>query len=281
MKRLALILTLIATGAFAQVEPLDIQTRGQAQIVARRHARDDAEAQMLTELGLILIGEQPLSEWLANHPDADLAIRRAIRRAEVTTDDAESGMWVIGLEVPISDIRDALPASVRDDTETTGTRALTARGRAPIPWEGADANISVLPRPPVREEINLPSIDIETAPAPTPIVAAPPRPVRVDLTYATWRSDISMTTTGTGRTTSAALNGALREMETTIRNLPVGPETTVGDWAASSPQREQAVQAAMGQATESDRRLTPEGVCEVDLTIPLRGLRTALEESRP
>jgi hypothetical protein len=149
--------TLILLTVLAGMLPaatVSIETRGQAQLVARRHAIDAAVADLSVQAHELLArGEETLGEWLEAHPgDPPLLLEQALRDAEVIFDEPSDGRWSVTLAVSVSAINEALEPVLRRGLAEEETLRLRGRGSAPIRWGSLDANVT--DRPPA--SLNLP-----------------------------------------------------------------------------------------------------------------------------
>jgi hypothetical protein len=288
-----LALALCAAASFAA--PLEIATRGQAQLVARRHAIDEAVANLQEQvMALEVQSGVTLAQWVEARPDAMTDVTRALRGADLTLDDPSQGRWRVEMELTVEDLNTALESRLRRGLTADPERRLRAEGSAAIAWEGADVNVPVptssSPPPeevaeapaPAPAEPNLPPLGTPIA-APSAYPPAATRTIVVNPNMLDWDDQFALSATGEGRTVADATAAARRELEAQVRALPVASSATVGDWADALASQEAALDLILSLATETDRRLTAAGVCEVDLAVPLTGLRLTLlnEEMQP
>ncbi len=259
MRRAALIaLTLAALPTAAGT--VDVETRGQAQIVARRQAIDRAVADLATQSASLEVrADTTLGQWLATRPDEALRVAQALRDATVLRDEPASGEWCITLALTVADLNDALQSRLRRGLAEDDARRLTGRGAVPIPWRGRGVNTVSRPSP---------------SASPITVAVRPTRsvPLVIDPRALDWENQVTLMATGQGATPATATGQARRALIEALRALPVGPAATVGDWAALSPAHAASFEIPVRAISEVDRHLTPTGICEVELAIPLRGL---------
>jgi hypothetical protein len=156
--RISLILLLLIAAAMPAAT-VSIETRGQAQLVARRHAIDAAVADLRVRAHeLIVRGEETLGEWLEAHPgDPPLLLEQALRDAEVVFDEPADGRWSVTLAVSVSAINEALEPVLRRGLAAEENLRLRGRGSAPIHWGSLDANVTDRPPAPLNLPLELPA----------------------------------------------------------------------------------------------------------------------------
>ncbi|MBN1475403.1 hypothetical protein JXA47_01475 [Candidatus Sumerlaeota bacterium] len=138
---------------------VSIETRGQAQLVARRHAIDAAVADLRVQARALLVrGEETLGEWLEAHPgDPPLLLEQALRDAEVILDEPSDGRWSVTLAVSVSALNEALEPVLSRGLAADETLRLRGRGSAPIRWGSLDANVTDRPPAPLNLPLELPT----------------------------------------------------------------------------------------------------------------------------
>jgi hypothetical protein len=282
-----LTLTLVAA-ATAAAAPLEIATRGQAQVVARRHAIDAAVASLTESASKLSVrSSETLGAWMISHPGAAPEVTQLLRDARMVRDEPADGQWHVTLDLSVETLRNALDGMVRNPFPDEPNQRLAGSGSAPIPWSADNVNDPVPRSVGGRETPAEPVVQPLSAPAaasnlpPIPERASPTRgSLQVALDAVPWASQVTLSATGRAERSDAAARDARRALSEALRALPISADASVGNWVDLSPANATLFEAHLGTAVESARRLTPDGVSEVDLVIPLRGLRRAIEESQ-
>jgi hypothetical protein len=142
----ALTLTASSLGAGT----VEITTLGQAQLVARRHALDEAVEELRVQAETLRATEEwSLGQWLESRPEVALAVDQALRDAAVVVNKPAEGRWHVTLQISVGVLNETLRSSLRRGLRDDADGRLRAHGSSPIPWEGDDVDVAVPLAPPV------------------------------------------------------------------------------------------------------------------------------------
>jgi hypothetical protein len=145
--RLSLFLCALIPSAFAP-GAVTIETRGQAELVARRHAIDAATADLRVQADALRVTpRENLGDWVATRPQMRTAVDQVLRDAQVTENEARGGEWHVTLAVTVGEINEALRSSLRRGLAEDADQTLTAHGSAPIRWASGQTETPRRPAP--------------------------------------------------------------------------------------------------------------------------------------
>lgn len=152
-------LLLIAAGSLPAAS-VTVRTRGQAELVARRHAIDAAVAELTVRAdGLRVTPSLTLGDWMATHPREQEALDQALRDARLTVDEAREGQWHVRMEITVAEINEALGPALRRGLAEGDDLVIAGEGAAAIPWgHGAAEPSPPPPAPPPATGPQIPQI---------------------------------------------------------------------------------------------------------------------------